>query len=144
MTQVKMPSNIVFKLKNGQPYDVTPVFSSSGAGIAYYLEGKLVIKLTTGINTGHYVQIPTPFGFTVRDVRVRNDGAQSSTITVSNAGTEIVAAITIAANEDIDRAVKLDDTDPSFIKGDDDLRFAIGGTGPFVGVIEVAIEPAVS
>ena len=144
MTQVKMPSNIAFKLKNGQPYDVTPSFEGTGAGTAYYLDGKLVIKVTTEAEITKYIEIPTPFGFTVRDVRIRHDNATACSVQVLNTAQEIVAAIAIAAVDiDIDRALKIDNTSPSFNKGDDDLRFEIG-TGAFLGEIEVIIEPTVS
>lgn len=144
MTQSKMPSNIAFKLRSGQPYDVTPVFEGTGAGTAYYLEGKLVIKVTTVAEVNKYIEIPTPFGFTIRDVRIRHDDATQCSVQVLNTAQEIVPAIAIAASDlDVDRAVQIDDTSPSFNKGDDDLRFEIG-TGAFLGVIEVIIEPTVS
>ena len=136
-----MLSNIWYKLNNGQRYPVTPVFEGTGAGTAYYLKDKLVINVTTVAEVNKYIEIPTPFGFTVRDVRIRHDDATQCTVQVLNTAQEIVAAIAIAAVDiDIDRAVKLDNTSPSFLKGEDDLRFEIG-TGAFLGVIEVDIEP---
>lgn len=144
MTQVKMPSNIAFKLRSGQPIDVTPTFEGTGAGSAYYLENKLVVIVTTVAEINKYIQIPTPFGFTVRDVRIRHDDSTQCTVQVLNTAQEIVAAIAIAASDtDVDRAIKIDNTSPSFNKGDDDLRFEIG-TGAFLGVIELIIEPTVS
>ena len=126
---------------NGQRYPVTPVFEGTGAGSAYYLKDKLVVIVEgTVAEVNKYISIPTPFGFTVRDVRIRHDDGTQCTIQVLNTAQEIVPAIAIAATDiDVDRALQIDNTSPTFKRGDDDLRFEVG-TGAFLGVIEVAIE----
>lgn len=143
MTQIKMPSNIAFKIRCGQPVELTPTFEGTGSGSAYFLKNKIVVTLALAQHT-KYVNIPTPFNFKVRDVRIRHDNATASSVQIANTTDVITSAIGIAGvDKDIDRPVDIDNDYASFNRGDDDLRLIIA-TGLFTGIVEIMIEPTVS
>lgn len=143
MTQIKMPSNIAFKLNNDQPVELTPTFEGTGSGSAYLLKNKIVVTLAAAQHT-KYVNIPTPINFKVRDVRIRHDNDVASSVQIANTTDVITDAIAIAGvDTDIDRPVEIDNDYSSFNRGDNDLRLIIA-TGLFTGVVEIMIEPTIS
>jgi len=142
MSQNKMTTDVWWKQKNMQPFDLTTTLSGTGTATAYLLGNKIVVTCAAA-QTAKTITITTPLGFVVRYVRIRHDNATASSVAVGNAAQAITGAIAIAASDtDLDVAVAIDDTSPSFAKGDDDLRLTIA-TGAFTGVVEIEIEPTV-
>ena len=142
--KLNMKSDVWFKLKNLQPYPLTATMEGTGTGAAQLINPNLIRVTLATAEVNKYVEISTPIGFTVKDVRIRHDNNTQCAIQVLNAAQEIVAAIAIAASDkDIDRALDVDNTSPAFIAGDDDLRLEIS-TGAFTGVVDIIIEPTVA
>jgi hypothetical protein len=122
--------------------DLTVTFEGTGAGTAkMFADGRIVLTLSTTAETAKYINLSTPIGMKVVDAYSIHADSTGCTWAIANTGSNIIPAVTVAAaDNDIDRAVKVLDANNTFLAGDDDLRIDIAGAGAFLGVMVISTQ----
>jgi len=121
------------------PLKVT--MEGTGSATAKLYPGYKLVVVADAAQASKYINVSTPIGFKLVDVKTIHQDATACTVQAKNTNAAITDAISIAASDkDIDRAGEIDDAAYEFSADDDDLRFAIG-TGAFTGIIICDIVP---
>ena len=144
MTKLKsVRSEVWYKMKYGQPLDLTTTMEGTGAATAVLLKNRIIVTIAAG-EVNKYVNISTPLGFrVVKAYSVHTDNTNSSWQLV-NTGDAINTAVEMAASDkDIDTMVDIDDDYSTFLRGDDDLRVEIT-TGEANCIIVIDIQPTLA
>ena len=143
MSNIKgIRSDIWYKMKYGQPVDLTCTLSSTGAANAQLLGNHIIVNLAAALHV-NTVTITTPIGFRITDVYSICEAASAATVIVKNSAGVITSTITMTADTDVDRVTTIDDAYNTFLRGDDDLVLTIG-VAACTGTIVIEIEPTIA
>ena len=120
--------------------DLTVTFSGTGAGTAkLFSYGYIVVRVTTTQQSNTTMTITTPISFRILDIFSIHSDATSYKWTLQNNTSGITSEITVAASDDdIDRAISLDNAQYEFTDGDDDLVISLDATA--AGLAEYYIK----
>ena len=135
-------SDVYYKLKYGQPVDLTVTLGSTGTGNAQLFKNRIIVNLAAALHA-NTVTITTPIGFRIVNVFSITEAASAATIIVKNGAGVITSTITMTADKDIDRVTSIDDQYSTFLRGDDDLVLTIG-VAACTGTIVIEIEPTIA
>ena len=131
-----------WKYFQGSPIGVTLTVTMEGTGSATALMtpyGLIIVDADTA-EASKYINLSTPLSFKVIDVHTIHGDTTACTVTISNAGSAISDAISLAASDtDIDRAAEIDDAYDDFTYDDNDLRIDVG-TDILIGRVIIHIQ----
>ena len=144
MTKLKsVRSEVWYKMKYGQPLDLTTTMEGTGAATAVLLKNRIIVTIAAG-EVNKYVNISTPLGFRVVKAYSVHTNNTAATWQLVNTGDAICVAVVMAAvDKDIDTMVDIDDDYSTFLRGDDDLRVEIT-TGEANCIIVIDIQPTLA
>ena len=143
MSNIKgIRSDIWYKMKYGQPVDLTCTLGSTGAANAQILGNRIIVNCAAALHAND-VTITTPIGFRIVNVFTICEAASAATVIVKNAAGVITSTMTMTADTDIDKPTTIDDAYSTFARGDDDLVLTIG-TAACTGTIVIDIEPTIA
>lgn len=145
-----MPSNIKgirsdvwYKMKYHQPYDLTTTMEGTGSATAVLLGKQIIVTIVAG-EVNKYVALTTPLGFRViNGYSIHTDNTNSSWQLVNTAAAIHTAVEMAASDTDIDKMAQVDDAASTFLRDDDDLRIEIT-TGEANCIIVIDIEPTIA
>ena len=119
--------------------ELTVTFSGTGAGTAkLYSYGYIVVRVTTTQQSSSTITITTPVSFRILDMFSIHSNGTAYKWTLKNNTTDLVPEVTVASDNDIDRAIKIDNAEYEFLIDDDDLVISLDGTG--AGLAEYYIK----
>lgn len=120
--------------------ELTVAFSGSGAGTAkLFSYGYIVVRTTTTQASGTTITITTPVSFRVLDMFSIHSDSQTYKWTLKNDSSDVIPEVEVLGNDnDIDRAIKIDNGEYEFLIDDDDLVISLDGTG--AGLAEYYIK----
>lgn len=144
MSNIKgIRSDLWYKMKYHQPYDLTVTMEGTGSASAVLL-GKQIIVTLTSAEVNKYVNISTPLGFRVINAYSIHLDANDYDWQLVNTAAAITDAVAVAAvDKEIDKAAEINDTNSTFLRDDDDLRIEIT-TDAAVAIIVISIEPTIA
>ena len=120
--------------------ELTVAFSGSGEGTAkLFSYGYIVVRVTTTQQVSSTITITTPVSFRVLDMFSIHSDSVTYKWTLKNDSTAVVPEVLVdSSDNDIDRAIKIDNAQYEFTKGDDDLVISLGTPG--AGLAEYYIK----
>ena len=144
MSNIKgIRSDVWYKMKYHQPYDLTITMEGTGSATAVLLGKQIIVTIVAG-QINKYVNISTPLGFRViNGYSIHTDNTNSSWQLVNTAAAIHTAVEMAASDTDIDKMAQVNDANNVFARGDDDLRVEIT-TGEANCIIVIDIEPTVA
>ena len=118
---------------------LTATVSGTGAGTAkLFSYGYIVVRVTTTQQSSSTITITTPVSFRILDMVSIHSNGTAYKWTLKNNTTDLVPEFTVASDNDIDRAIKIDNAEYEFLIDDDDLVISLDGTG--AGLAEYYIK----
>ena len=130
------------KMKPPTGRSLTATFSGTGAGTAkLYSYGYIIVRVTTTQQASSTITITTPVSFRVLDMFSLHSDGTSFKWTLKNNTTAVIPEVTVAASDnDIDRAVKIDNAQYEFTKDDNDLVISLDATGAGLAEYRIKIQ----
>ena len=119
---------------------LTATVSGTGAGTAkLFSYGYIVVRVTTTQQSSSTITITTPVSFRILDMFSIHSDSQTYKWTLKNDSSDVIPEVTVAGNDnDIDRAIKIDNGEYEFLIDDDDLVISLDGSG--AGLAEYYIK----
>ena len=119
---------------------LTATFSGTGAGTAkLFSYGYIVVRTTTTQASGSTITITTPVSFRILDMFSIHSDTVTYKWTLKNDSSDVIPEVEVLGNDnDIDRAIKIDNGEYEFLIDDDDLVISLDGTG--AGLAEYYIK----
>lgn len=120
--------------------DIEAVPEGAGSAEAKILPNKIVVDLD-GAASGNNVDIETPFGFKVVDMKTIHGDTTAADVQAQNGGAAITDVLSSSStDEEVTRAGTISDANNEFKAGDDDLELAVT-TAAFTGKVILDIIP---